>query len=630
MSKSASPAHKLALGAAKLAPVKPELDTRALLFHATADKLPGNGAVAFRPGELFNPAAQILGDSGSSEALRLLQEHTSHIKRVDTLVLLKEALISFKKGDWAAGGEFALKALHVDEKSGEAWHILAIARDKCNDYTTALTCYETALRLMPENPAIANDLGRLAVRLSMNELAEKFFRFFLAKCPGHVEAVNNLATVLREDSKFEEAVDLLRDTIGVHPEDAALWNALGTVVQAQGDRDNAAIFYAEALRHNPGHVHALYNYGNVLSELGDTVAALEHLHKALPLFEDPMNIHTCKLSIAFNYLVLGQFEEGWKWYEARAKDNTLETLNYLIDRPHWTPADKLKGKRVFVSAEQGLGDEIMFSGLLPDLLREIGPDGHLGIGVEPRLVPLFQRSFPNCTVTRHHTTTFQSHPVRLFPEITDWETYDYWSTMGDFLSRYRLTIDSFDVAEPNLKPDLARVAHWQGLLDGLNAKPKIGVLWKSLIKHSRRDRFYTPFDQWKDILSLDGIQFVNLQYGDVDEELAQAKAMGLDIWTPPGIDLKADLDDLSALCAALACVVGPSNATSNIAGAAGTPIWLVSPAHSWTSLGTDRFPWYQNSRVFASHSLQDWQPVMTELRTALIETFVTPPRTGNA
>ncbi len=619
-SQSASSAHKLALGSAK--PSATALDTRALLFHAQEDKAGGDAALPYRPAQVFNPAAQIMGDSGSTEALRRLQEHTDHIKRVDTLVLLKEALISFKKGDWAGGGEFALKALHIDEKSGEAWHILAIARDKCNDYATALTCYETALRLMPDNPAIANDLGRLAIRLDMNELAEKFFRFFLAKCPGHSEAVNNLATVLREESQYEEAIELLRTTIMAHPEDAGLWNALGTVVNAQGDMQNSAVFYAEALRHNPDHVHALYNYGNTLSVLGDSHQALEYLHRALPLFDDPMNIHTCRLSIAFNYLILGDYAEGWKWYEARAKDNTAETLTYLIDRPHWTPAEPLKGKRVFVSAEQGLGDEIMFGTLLPDILREIGPDGHLGIGVEPRLVPLFQRSFPNCTVTRHHTTTFQGRPVRLFPEIINWQSYDYWAIMGDFLSRYRRTLESFDVEIPPLKADPDRVAHWKGLLSGLNAKPKIGVLWKSLIKHSRRDRYYTPFDQWKDILSLDGIQFVNLQYGDVGEELAQAKAMGLDIWTPPNIDLKNDLDDLSALCVALDCVLGPSNATSNIAGAAGASIWLVSPARSWTFLGTERFPWYKNTRVFATESLLDWQPVMAGLREALIDKFI--------
>ena len=584
-------------------------------------------APIFKPVEVFNPAAQILGDSGSSEALKILLNATEHIKRTDTLKLLRDALELFKKGDWQGGGESALKALHVDEKCAEAWHILAVSRDKCNDFASAITCYETALRLAPDNPAIANDLGRLAYKMGMNELAEKFFRFFLDKSPGHVEAINNLASALRELNRLDDAIDLLRGAIGDNPAEAQLWNALGTVVNAQGDMVNSIIFYEEALRHNPEHVHARYNLGNAKAIAGRAGEGLQDLLEALPLFVDPLNIHICKLSIAFCYLHLGNYEEGWKWYEARDKDNTSEKVHYLINRPHWTSDLPLEGKRIFVSAEQGLGDEILFSNILPDLQRELGPDGHLGIGVESRLVPLFQKAFPDATVVRHHTTKHKNLPVRLFPDVTDWETYDYWAIMGDILGRYRKTIEDFPRFEngrPNawLRPDPERIAYWKAILGEVNDKPKVGLLWKSLIKHSRRDRYYSPFAQWEDILHIDGIQFVNLQYGDTSEELALAKAMGLDIWTPPGIDLKDDLDDLSALCVALNCILCPANATSNIAGAAGASVWLITSANTWTCLGTDYFPWYPSMRVFFSESLLDWTPVMGRIKDALIETFV--------
>ncbi|MBW8733495.1 MAG: hypothetical protein JF571_04145, partial [Asticcacaulis sp.] len=236
------------------------------------------------------------------------------------------------------------------------------------------------------------------------------------------------------------------------------------------------------------------------------------------------------------------------------------------------------------------------------------------------LVPLFARSFPQCSVTRHHTTRFKTRPVRLFPDIEDWSSYDAWAIMGQFLPRYRQHVSDFD-KPAFLTADPERVAYWKGLLAVLNPQPKVGLLWKSLIKHSRRDRYYSPFAQWQEVLSVPGVQFVNLQYGDTTEEMEQARALGLDIWTPPGIDLKQDLDDLAALTAALDCVLGPANATSNIAGAIGTPIWIVSQAHAWNSLGTDRFPWYPKSRVFFSPSMTDWTEVMAEVRAAVEETF---------
>ncbi len=582
------------------------------------------GAFSFEPVRLDNPAAQILGDAGSSEALRQLLDVTGHVKRRDTLLALREALEKFRDGDWQGGGESALKALHVDAECGEAWHMLAIARDKCNDFPTALKCYETALRLMPENPAIANDLGRLAYKLAMYDIAEKFFRFFLDKCPGHVEAINNLASTLREANRLDEATALLKAAITENQTDPQLWNALGTVVNAKGDLATSAIFYEEALRHDPKHVHARYNLGNARSVLGDPAQGLQHLLKALPSFTDPMNTHTCRLSIAFCYLVMGDYTNGWDWYEARTKDNTAESMTYLIPRPRWTKDEPLAGKKLFVSAEQGLGDEIMFGSILPDLQRELGPDGHLTIGVEPRLVPLFKKGFPDATVTRHHTTKHNNMPVRLFPEITDWNSFDAWAIVGDFLGRYRPDEASFPKSNTFFHPDPERIAYWKTMLDGLNGKPKIGILWKSLIKHSRRDRYYSPFEQWAEVLRTEGVQFVNLQYGDTEAEMAEAREMGLDIWTPPGIDLKMDLDDLSALCVAMDCIMCPSNATSNIAGAAGARVWLVTPDMSWTALGTRYYPWYPNTRVFFSSSLTDWSPVMNEIKAALIEDYVRP------
>ena len=588
---------------------------------AVFEPFEGKG-MPFQPVQVFNPAAQILGDAGSSAALKVLLDNTNYIKRLDTLVLLKEALLAFKRGDWKEGGEFALKALHVDEKSGEAWHILAISREKCADLATALTCYETALKLQPDNPAIANDLGRLAYRLGLNELAEKFFVFFLDKCPGHGEAINNLASVMREANRLDEAIDLLKEAIGHDQTDCQLWNALGTVVNAKGDIATAAIFYREALKYDPEHVHALYNLGNALGVMGQAREGLTYLLRALPMFVDPANIHTCKLSIAFSYLHLGDYEQGWAWYIARDSDDTIDKMHYVCHKPRWNASIPVAGKRIFVSAEQGLGDEVMYASLLPDLLRDIGPDGKLGIGVEKRLVPVFQKAFPTAVVVAHQTGKFHNRNVRIYPDITDWEAWDNWGIMGDFLAKYRSTRESFPTENAFFKPDPERVAYWKAILNGVNDKPKVGLLWKSLIKHSRRDRYYSAFDDWADILAIDGIQIVNLQYGDTSEELAEAEAAGLDIWTPPGIDLKNDLDDLSALCAALDCILGPSNATSNIAGAAGAKIWILGSPNAWNCLGTDHLPWYPTSRVFEAETLLDWSGALAAMHDALIHAFV--------
>jgi ADP-heptose:LPS heptosyltransferase len=92
----------------------------------------------------------------------------------------------------------------------------------------------------------------------------------------------------------------------------------------------------------------------------------------------------------------------------------------------------------------------------------------------------------------------------------------------------------------------------------------------------------------------------------------------VDIWSPPGIDLKHDLDDVAALSSAMDLVLGFSNATLNIAAACGAPAWLITTPGAWPRLGTeDRYPWYPQVRVFAPAAYGAWGPVMGEVAAAL-------------
>nr|QQZ48640.1 hypothetical protein JKL49_13995 [Phenylobacterium glaciei] len=100
---------------------------------------------------------------------------------------------------------------------------------------------------------------------------------------------------------------------------------------------------------------------------------------------------------------------------------------------------------------------------------------------------------------------------------------------------------------------------------------------------------------------------------------AGAPRAGVDIWTPPGIDLKKDLDDLAALTCALDLTVGFANATSNIGAACGAPCWLISTPGAWPRVGTDHYPWYPQMRVFLPPGFQQWDAVMVEVAEALTQ-----------
>jgi hypothetical protein len=193
--------------------------------------------------------------------------------------------------------------------------------------------------------------------------------------------------------------------------------------------------------------------------------------------------------------------------------------------------------------------------------------------------------------------------------------------MGSLLRQFRPDLKSFPDRPRYLTPDPARVEHWRAQLAALPG-PKVGLLWKSLVSNGARHRFFSPFEQWEPVLATPGVTFVNLQYGDCAAEIAEARrVLGVDIWTPPGIDLKKDLDDVAALCCALDLVVGPSNATTCLAGACGAPLWLVSTPGAWPMLGTDRYPWYPQAKVFRPPAFGQWDVAMNALARALSDAF---------
>jgi cytochrome c-type biogenesis protein CcmH/NrfG len=484
----------------------------------------------------------------------------------------------------------------------------------------ALESYEAALALAPDSLDIAGRLAALAFRLNQWPMAEKLFAHLITHGQHDTETIASFAASLREQAKFDEAIDVLKTVLGQKPEESALWEGLGSVMVAQGDIGNALTFFNEALRLTPGNLHARFNRGCALMDSDDKAIGLEDLAACATAFHDPDNLASAQIAYGQALLSVGRIAEGWRAYEGRERYGTTRQVHYSLWSRRWRENQPLADRNLFVSTEQGLGDEVLFASILPDLIRDLGPDGHLSLGVEPRLVPLFQRSFPQASVAAHRTQTIDGILQRNFPDM-DTGDCDGWALMGDFLPLYRNRIEDFPASNTFLTPDPQRFEYWRGYLNALSDKPKAGILWKSLKSGSQRDRYFTPFDQWRDVLKLEGISFINLQYGDCSEELAQAAAEGLSIHTPEGIDLKNDLDDLAALCTAMDVILGPSNATSNIAAACGVPTWMLSPAGSWLRLGEQHYPWYPSVHLFTPPNLNDWQPAMDDMRQALIERF---------
>lgn len=570
------------------------------------------------------------GDSALSDSLARLikaQEKDSRggaklsakaqASRRKTLIRLKTGLEALARQDYVTASTRLQQALELDDSNALAWRMLAVAFDKQGEFAKAFTAYEAAARLAPNDLSVVREVGQLAYRLGKLEIAERLFKRFLAGEPDNEEVADSLACVFRDQNRYDEAFTLLRDSINGNPEHPVLWNTLGTVLSESGDVAGAMVYYDEALRLDPGFHKARHNRAYCLTVLGESERALQDMDLASQGLTDPRQIASIRLAKAFTQLLTGDLIGGFDSYEARFDAAPEGAFVFTEFGRRWELDDDLRGKSLLIYGEQGLGDEVLFANIITDTLDALGPDGRLIITVERRLVTLFQRSFPQAKVLPHKTVRQFNTLFRTVDLGDQPAPIDVWTPMASLFRRFRTSLAAFPRDPGFLVPDPQRVAHWRQVLEDSGPGPYVGVLWKSMKMGGSRQRHYSPFTLWSPVLETPGVRFVNLQYADAEEDLADAKARGIDIWTPPGIDLKMDLDDLAALCCALDAVMGPSTATTNIAAAVGARVFVSAGPGSWTGFGSDQAPCYPSARIFHATQFDQWEQVMQQMAEAL-------------
>ena len=102
----------------------------------------------------------------------------------------------------------------------------------------------------------------------------------------------------------------------------------------------------------------------------------------------------------------------------------------------------------------------------------------------------------------------------------------------------------------------------------------IGISWRSF-----KTRYKTKSIQLSDmarIFSGLDIVLVNLQYGDVDDEIREFKEeTGIEVVQCTSVDNREDLDGLAALIEVCDLVISISNVTVHMAGALAKETWVL-------------------------------------------------------
>ena len=576
--------------------------------------------------------------------------------------LLNNLLSLYQNKDYANAENLALSISHQYPNHKYAWKILAAVFDQTNRNLEALRANQNALKIDPYDPEIYLCLGNNFHRLEKLDEAELNFKKALNLKPSYLPALYNLGLILNKKQRFDDSIPFFKKVINLKPDFANGYYSLGLAQFNLGKLDSAIINLKKATNLKPEYPQAFFNLGIVMRELGRKIEALEYFqqsinlkkdyiraynllgvtHKELGQYDEALKNFQKAINLDPNYVEafnnlgntlkeLGRFEES-NFYFRKAIDlkpdyadaynnfgkalllnldfqQAFELMEWRLRReeknfiplntpkPRW---DGLSKHRVLVWREQGIGDWIMFSSMISELHTSVEK---VIVECDPRVIPLFRRSL--------------SHEISFIAdrkEITK-DDYDSHTPIGSLPFYFRKTLNDFKATSKGwLQADLERVQRIKEKISQNKSKKIVGISWNT--KSSLTQAFQRNIKLEDLLLPLKNLdlKFVNLQYGDVSEEISNLKVNhGIDVLEVPDIDIFNDIDGLAAIISACDEVISIQNFNTHLAGSLGTNTRLLLPYAADDRWGykTSKSYWYDSVNIYRQTEPRNWKdPIM--------------------
>jgi Flp pilus assembly protein TadD len=442
-------------------------------------------------------------------------------------------------------------AAALDATSPQPWCNLAALLLEMGEVEESIAAANKALALDPHQPEAWNCLGNAHLLADRVEEAEAAFR----QAAASPAAGTNLAALLYDLARFEEASAQAQAVTVAHPTYATAFNVLGNALMAQNKSSEAEAAFRQGLALTP---------------------------------DDPR----IRLNLSSVLLKQGKFSEGWRAYEARRIVPWSPLLQRSYGLPSWEggPVDGA----LLLHAEQGYGDCLQFCRYALDLPMPVV------LMVEPALKRLLSESFSGKIKVIARDDALPEELAAQLPLMS-----------LPFILGHR---DIPPVA-PYLKAD---AGPWVERLAALPGR-KVGLAWAgaprpySKIAHLLDKRRSIPLKKLEILGELAGISWVSLQKGEAATETVPAMHL-----SGFSADL-GDFADTAGLIMGLDLVISVDTAIAHLAAALGKPVWLLSRFDGcWRWLeGRDDSPWYPTVRLFRQKSQGDWDGVVERVRAAV-------------
>ncbi len=271
--------------------------------------------------------------------------------QIDVWRKLAHANLKLARG--AAAAHPLREVVRLDADDAETWSALGNCLLREKDHAGALEAYSHAVALKPDSAwdvfhrgLVLENLSRLEEALADVKVAERLM-------PDNVTVLCREAALLRNLKRLDEAEEKAEQAYALQPDHAHVQNVLGLIHLSRRRWDQASAAFMAAAEAAPEKALPLLNMVSLYGQRGDHEKRRHYCRLALERAPDDAEI---RFSYALTQLLLADWTEAWRNYAHRP--NVTWTSGYdMLEAP--LPVD-LRGKRILVQMDQGLGDELLF------------------------------------------------------------------------------------------------------------------------------------------------------------------------------------------------------------------------------------------------------------------------------
>ena len=572
--------------------------------------------------------------SGRLEEAKLIYQDLLKSIPFHPEVLGNLGTIELKSGNTELGVKLLKQSISVDPTQCNFLSNLGNGLLDLVNPNEAFFYFETALKINPYSSELLYNKARALKLLNRNEDAIEVLKSSIQCNPKNYLAYMNLGFLHNEQGQFQEAIKSYNEAIEIDPNNFQLFYNRGITFENLKQYEESFKDYNHSIRLNNNFGMAFFNKSGLLIKLKKIEEALTVIDQAIVINSNNAAYFIKKALI---YEELKNFELAFSSYEhalkidpgnseAMAKKSYLKLSildfksGWQLYKHRWWDRDKLQfsipelknftltKKKIFIWAEQGLGDQIIFSSLFFDAFKT---KNEFFVSLDPRLTSLFRRSF-----SWAKNVTFSSSQEKIIES-----NYDFHLPMGNLGGFFRNSIKDF-TSHPiaYLKPNETQVNNLKSRIKKGNHKI-CGISWISKNQEIGEEKSLTLI-QLLPILTLPNITFIDLQYGDTSLEKNNIfDLFGIEIKSISEIDNFNNLDGITSLVNVCDFIVTTSNVTAHIAGALNKKTYLLLP-HGYGKIwywgeSSERSLWYPSIKIYRSPNSGIWAQAIESLSKKL-------------